>query len=174
MLTTELAKQAGQTYTDLVVFYESENDRPIIDTREYDLRIADDERAKVEQNHQQAKQGATDFTGSAPEHIKSILIRHNVRGKHNAMVGLMGRGLVDEDARELVVDDVFYNTTTNRYAAVYFYREAPTVMYWCNIYDILTWATPLVETENQSESQLSDFEKTRLENIERNKSFWQG
>ena len=75
----------------------------------------------------------------------------------------------------MIIDDVFYNTSENRYCVWYHYEgdmdgQGNPKMNWVNVYDLFDWATPVKQTP-QSEEELSDLEKTRLANIERNNKF---
>ena len=77
----------------------------------------------------------------------------------------------------MLIDDVFYNTSENRYGVWYHYEgdmdeDGNANTDWVNVYDLFTWATP-VKQAPQTETQLSDFEKIRLANMARNEAFFQ-
>ena len=134
--------------------------RPPPDPADLKTRLKNEEIAKEEQNHQtQTTMGATTtaFSGPSPPHLKEPLLQFEIGGKNGALNGLHQVKFTDnDDQRILLIDDVFYNTSENRYGVWYHYEgdmdeDGNANTDWVNVYDLFTWATP-VKQAPQTES----------------------
>ena len=86
-------------------------------------------------------------------------MQFEIGGKNGALNGLHQVKFTDnDDQRILLIDDVFYNTSENRYGVWYHYEgdmdeDGNANTDWVNVYDLFTWATPVKQapqTETQS------------------------